>query len=314
MTPHTLVVVNPASAGGRTGRHWAEVATLMLDAGLDFETYRTTAPGDATRAVRAALREGRTRVVAVGGDGTLNEVVDGFFAEDGTRLAPDAVLGLVPSGTGGDFRKAAGVPADSREAVRLLASGQTRRIDAGRIDFDSGARRHFINIADCGLGGEVVARVNRSRFKGGGARGTAVFLWQSLAALWTFGAHPVTVRVDTERFDGAVQSVVVANGRYFGGGMHIAPDAALDDGLFDVVIVEARGRVRSLRGLPSLYRGRHLGEPGVSVLRGATVRIETPGAPLLFDVEGEQIGATPATLTCLAGAIRVCAPAASDAV
>ena len=315
MTIGTLVVVNPASAGGRTGRRWSEIATLLLDAGVEFETHLTTAPGDATTAVRDGLRAGRTRVVAVGGDGTLNEVVDGFFAEDGTPLGGGAALALVPSGTGGDFRKAAAIPADPRQAVGLLVSGTTRLIDAGRIDFDAGARRHFVNIADCGLGGAVVARVNRSRFKSGGARGTAVFLWQSLATLWTFGAHHVTLRVDgTQRFEGAVQTVVVANGRYFGGGMHIAPHASLDDGVFDVVIVEARSRSRSLRGLPSLYRGRHLDEPGVSVLRGSTVRIEASGEPLLFDVEGEQYGSTPATATCLPRAIRLCAPAASAAV
>ncbi|MBV9525510.1 MAG: diacylglycerol kinase family lipid kinase, partial [Candidatus Dormibacteraeota bacterium] len=298
---------------GRTGRRWSEIATLMLDAGLDFETHFTTVPGDATRAVRAGLRAGRSRVVAVGGDGTLNEVVNGFFDERGSPLAPDAVLALLPSGTGGDFCKAAGIPGDPRGAIAILTAGATRRIDAGRIDFEDGERRHFINIADCGLGGAVVSRVNRSRFKSGGARGSAVFLWQSLATVWTFAGGDVAVRVDTHRFEGAVQSVVVANGRYFGGGMHIAPHALLDDGVFDVIIVEARSRSRTLRGLPSVYRGRHLGEPGVTALRGAEVRIETRGTPLLFDVEGEQIGTTPATLTCLKGAIRICAPAANGA-
>jgi len=310
----TLVVVNPASAGGRTYKRWPETAALLLGAGIDFETHMTRSPGDATDAVRSALQGGCHRIVAVGGDGTLNEVVDGFFDRDGNSLGTDATLGLIPSGTGGDFRRTAGIPARARGAVEILTGGSVRRIDVGRIDFDDGTRRHFVNIADCGLGGEVVARVNRSRFKSGGVRGTAVFLGQSLATLWTFGSHRVRVTLDdTDGVEHDAQSVVVANGRFFGGGMHIAPGAALDDGVFDVVIVGARGRMRSLTGLPSLYRGRHLSQPGVTVQQAAVVRIECEQGPLLFDVEGEQIGCTPATLTCLPGALSICAPAIAAA-
>ena len=309
MIADTLVVVNPASAGGRTFKRWPETAALLLGAGIDFETHMTRSPGDATEAVRSALKDGCRRVVAVGGDGTLNEVVDGFFDADGSPLGDHATLGLIPSGTGGDFRRTAGIPTTARSAVEILSDGSVRRVDVGRIDFADGTRRHFVNIADCGLGGEVVARVNRSRFKSGGVRGTAVFLAQSLAAMWTFGSHRVRVTLDDEQVvEHDVTSVVVANGRFFGGGMHIAPDATLDDGVFDVVIVEERGRLRSLTGLPALYRGRHLSQPGVSVHRAAMVRIECLEGPLLFDVEGEQIGSTPATLTCLPGALSIHAP------
>lgn len=308
MIVDTLVVVNPASAGGSTRRRWREAASLLLAGGTDYETHMTTAPGDATLAVQRALRAGCRRVLVMGGDGTLNEVVDGFFDADGTPLGQAAVLGLIPGGSGGDFRRSAAIPAAVPAAVALLSAGTLRRVDAGRIDFDDGSRRHFVNIADCGLGGEVVARVNRSRLKAGGLRGTTVFLGQSLAALWTFGSRPVRLTLDGDTMDREVQSVVVANGRFFGGGMHIAPRALLDDGLFDVVVIDARGRGRSLRGLPSLYRGRHLGQPGVSVHRAARVRIDSPGRPLLFDVDGEQVGRTPATITCLPGALRLCAP------
>lgn len=305
--PKTLVVVNPASGGGRTLRHWPGSADLMRALGVDFDVHFTTAPGDATSAVRAALRDGARRIVSVGGDGTLNEVMNGFFDESGESLADDAVLGVVPSGTGSDFRRTAGIPAAPTAAIRLLGNGHTRRVDAGRIDFDDGTRRYFLNIADCGIAGEIVARVNRNRYKGGGARGSAVFLWETLAVLLRYGSREVRVVIDGEELERSVQSVVVANGRYFGGGMRIAPHAQLDDGLFDVVIVGATSRVRSMTSMPALYRGSHISRPGVEVRRGRTIRVEHRGRPLLFDVEGEQIGCTPAAITCLPGAIRLCA-------
>ncbi len=315
MISDTLVVVNPASAGGRTFQRWPETAALLLAAGVDYEAQLTRGSGDATDLVRAALSGGCRRVVVVGGDGTLNEAVNGFFDAAGAPLGRDACLALIPSGTGGDFRRSAGIPVRPAAAVRLVAAGETRRIDGGRIEYGDGSRRHFINIADCGLGGEVVARVNRSPHKGGGVRGTAVFLGQSLAALWSYGARRVTVTVDDrDSLEADVQSVVVANGGYFGGGMHIAPHASLDDGLFDVIVVESRGRIASLRGLPQLYRGKHMAQPGVTAMQARKVRIETMDQPLLFDVEGEQIGCTPATLTCLPGAIALCAPAADPSL
>ena len=301
----TFVVVNPASAGGRTMRRWPGSAGLLRALGVDFEVHFTREPGDATVAVRAALERGMKRIVSVGGDGTLNEVVNGFFGEHGERLGEGAVLGVIPSGSGGDFRRTAHIPVIPEESARLLAAGAVRHIDAGRIDFDSGPPRYFLNIADCGIGGEVVARVNRSRHKGGGLRGSAVFLWESTAALLSFRGGDAHVDIDGESVDRSVQSVVVANGQYFGGGMRVAPDAELDDGLFDVVIVDAMSRARSITSMPSLYRGSHVRRPGVEVRRGRVIRIEHRDRPLLFDVEGEQVGTTPATITCLPGAIAL---------
>ena len=302
----TLVVLNPVSAGGRTLRQWPEVAAVLSAGGVEFDLHQTTGPGEATEAVRRALGEGRSRIVAMGGDGTLNEVVNGFFDAAGAPIGEHASLGLIPSGTGGDFRRCAGIPASATAAARLLVDGTIARIDAGRVDYAGGARRFFINVADCGIGGEVVARVNRSSHKRSGAGGSAVFLWESLRTLLTYGGRPVRIDVDGRVIEREVRSVVVANGRYFGGGMHIAPRADLADGVFDVVVVAATGRLAALSGIPALYRGRHLQRREVEHLTGRTVRVEALAEPLLFDVEGEQVGETPATLTCLPGAISLC--------
>ncbi|HEV7677451.1 MAG TPA: diacylglycerol kinase family protein [Candidatus Dormibacteraeota bacterium] len=306
----TLVIVNPASAGGRTGRDWPRVQRCLVDAGVDFEPRITARAGDAIELAREGLKEGFVRVVGVGGDGTLNEVVNGYFDPD-TRepINPQASVGLLPSGTGGDFRKTANIPMSHAAACALLARGDVRTIDCGRVDYHGGgapAPRWFVNIADCGIGGEVVHRVNTSRKSAGG---TMTFLWHSLATLATYGSRMVRVDVDGHVSEGPMQNVVVANARYFGGGMHIAPEALIDDGLFDVVLIAGMGRRRALTGIGTLYRGRHLGRPGITVLRGREVTV-TPleQRPVLFDVEGEQVGRAPATLTCLPGALRLCAP------
>lgn len=312
MTGAAFVVMNPASAGGGTHRRWPAIAKALRAAGVTFELHRTTGVGDATRAVRPALAAGYRSIIVVGGDGTLNEVINGFFDADGTPIGSDATLALLPSGTGGDFRRAAGIPANVDAAARLIASGLNRRIDVGRIDFADGQRRFFINIADCGMGGEVAARVNRNTHKRSGLRGSATFLAASLSTLLSYESRFARVDVDGHVIDREVRSVVVANGRYFGGGMHVAPGAELDDGSFDVVIVGETGRIRALTAAPSLYRGRHIRRREVEVHRARVVRVSCDGAPMLFDVEGEQVGTTPATLTCVPGAISLCCPPAGE--
>lgn len=303
-----FVVMNPASAGGRTLRRWPRTLRALRSAGVTCEVHRTTAPGDATHAVRAALESSFRTIVAVGGDGTLNEVVNGFFDATGAPIGGDAMLALLPSGTGGDFRKGAGLPGSTDAAAGLIARRCVRRVDAGRIEFDDGRTHFFINIADCGMGGEVVARVNRGRYKGGGVRGSAMFLGISLSTLLRYVARNARIEVDGVSLRRRVRSIVVANGTSFGGGMRIAPDAVLDDGQFDVVIIGDTGRPRALTGIPSLYRGRHLSRFEVEVFRARTVRVGCDGDPMLFDVDGELVGKTPATLTCLPAAITLCVP------
>ncbi len=313
MTAAAFLVMNPASAGGRTHRDWPATAAALRGAGVTFDLHITEAAGEATGAVRAALAGGYRTIVVVGGDGTLNEVVNGFFDAEGTPIGSDAVLALLPSGTGGDFRRAVGIPADLDGAARLIASRSSRRIDAGRIDFADGRSRFFINIADCGMGGEVVARVNRSVHKGGGIRGSAIFLGTSLTTLLGYVSRIARIDVDGIRIERDVRSVVVANGQYFGGGMRVAPGAKLDDGRFDVVIIGETGRLRALTGIPSLYRGRHVARHEVEVHRARVVRVSCDGAPMLFDVEGEQVGTTPATVTCIPGALTLVCPRLAQA-
>jgi diacylglycerol kinase (ATP) len=309
--PSTLVVVNPVSAGGQTMRRWPQIRTALREAGIDIHAHLTTSRGDATAVTRREItRLSVRRVVAVGGDGTLNEVVNGCFDARGAPLARGLTVGLIPSGTGSDIRRTLGLPTDPHAAARLLAGGTTRVIDLGRIVFADGSHRLFANVADCGLGGEVVTRISRSHQKRAGLLGSAVFLGISITELMSYRNRDVLLTIDGVTTRQRVQQVVFANGRCFGGGMRIAPAADPADGLLDVVVVGDISRLGALRAVPRLFRGTHLGLPTVSFRRVRSIGIAAAEgeSPPRFDVDGEQVGSAPAEITVLPRALRFAAP------
>jgi YegS/Rv2252/BmrU family lipid kinase len=309
----TLVVVNPVSAGGKTMLRWPQIRTALRAAGIEIHAHLTTSRGDATVVTRREItgKASVRRVVAVGGDGTLNEVVNGCFDERGVPLVRELTVGLIPSGTGSDIRRTLSLPTDPHAAAHLLAVGTTRTIDVGRIVFADGSQRLFANVADCGLGGEVVTRINRSRQKRAGLLGSAVFLRVSISELMSFRNRDVLLTIDGVTSRERVQQVVVANGRCFGGGMRIAPGADPADGLLDVVVVGDISRLGALWAVPRLFRGTHLGLPAVSShrVRSIGIAVAEGESPPRFDVDGEQVGSAPAEITVLPQALRFAAPA-----
>lgn len=308
--PGTVLVVNPQSAGGKTERRWPELRATIQEAYGAFEERFTRAAGDATRLTREALQGGADLVVAVGGDGTINEVVNGFFDDQGP-IRPEASFGIVPAGTGGDFIKTLNVPRDTATAAAALKSAP-RAIDVGRLRYvgDDGrpALRHFINIASFGIGGLVDRYVNQSSKALGGKISFAIATLKAGAA---YKNPSVRLVLDggTPK-EGRIYNVAVANGRYFGGGMKVAPDAALDDGLFDVVTLgDFNFGDLILRGL-DIYSGKHLRNPKVSVHRARRVEATcADGVEVLLDVDGEAPGRLPATFELLPGALKVRAKA-----
>lgn len=303
------LIVNPASAGGRTAREWPAMAEVLHRAGLDFETAFTSGPLEATDLARAAVAEGRELVVAAGGDGTISEVAAGFFA-DGKLLETDTRFGVLPTGTGGDFRRTFGIPVDTAAAARVLVEGDARRIDAGLVKLtDHGGEDRvvpFVNIADAGLGGEVVHRVNH-----GPKFGPATFTVASLMSLLRFRNVPVTVQIDGERRDLVVQQVVVANCQYFGGGMRMAPMADPGDGLLDVILVGDVSIPETIRGLGKVGKGTHLeaGNPKWSHQRAKRLEV-TAERPVRVDVDGEQPGYLPAVFEVVPDALTLMVPRA----
>jgi diacylglycerol kinase (ATP) len=301
----TKLIVNPASANGSTRRLWDRLEQTIKNNFGEFETSFTEAPHHATELTREALREGFEMVVSVGGDGTLNEVVNGFF-DSGSAVNPDAVFGVICRGTGCDFIKTVGIPKEIEDASRMLRGRSTRKCDVGYFtsrDKDGNEiERYFINIADFGIGGEAVDRVNKTTKAFGGFLS---FLYGTLKTILAYKGKMVRVVIDDNyEIEKKINNVVVANGQYFGGGMQIAPRAEVDDGLFDILIVDDMTLVESLMNISRLYKGTHVDHPNVECLRGKTVTAESPDT-VLIDVEGEDGGILPAKFEILPAAINL---------
>jgi diacylglycerol kinase (ATP) len=308
----TAIIVNPASAGGRTARRWAAVAQRAADLGLDPDVRLTAGSCDATAFTRAALAAGATTVIAVGGDGTVSEVVNGFFA-DGAPLSPAAELVVAASGTGADVPRTFALPDGLAAAADLARSGDVRVVDVGRVRCAGRGggedTRLFLNVASAGMTGLVADRVNRSPKRLGG---TVAFAWGTVATFVGHRNSRFVVEADGERRDLVANNVIVANCRYFAGGMHIAPGAAPDDGLFDVLVIGDISKVDLARNMHKLYRGTHIGHPRVEVLRARRVRVE-PETPLPIEADGELPGLTPAEFEVVPRALRLRVPAARPA-
>jgi YegS/Rv2252/BmrU family lipid kinase len=310
-SPRTVVIVNPRSQGGKAGTDWPYLADRIRRS-VPFEVATTSAPGDATRLTREALRGGAERVVALGGDGTINEVMNGFF-EDGKPVAPEAALALLPYGTGGDFRKTVRVSKDFDEAVATLAADRRRRIDVGRIDLttagDGRAVRMFINIASFGMSGVVDRLVNQSKKR----FGKLSFLIASTRGMLAYDNRRVRLTFDgaaADALETTINTVAVANGQYFGGGMHVAPDAQVDDGLFDVVAIGDVGVAELVLHSRRLYQGTHLSLDTCSHRHARVVLAEpvVPGDVVELDVDGETPGRLPATFTIVPQALWLVVP------
>ncbi|HEX6489250.1 MAG TPA: diacylglycerol kinase family protein [Candidatus Dormibacteraeota bacterium] len=304
-----LVIVNPASSGGRTRERWQVLSGKLGLAGLKFDTAFTTRPLEATGLARQAVREGRRVVAAAGGDGTLNEVANGFF-EEGEPISTETALALIPLGTGGDFRRTFDMPLEPMGIAGMLAGGATKVIDAGiaRYRNHDGKEevRAFANIADAGVGGEVVDRVNRSSKRLGG---DLTFMLASITSLLAWRNKPMTVVVDGERRELKAQQVVAANCRYFGSGMKVAPMADPSDGLLDFLLIGDLSAMENVRGLSKIKAGRHLDEPNPKweVMRGRRAEVSSP-EQVRLDLDGEQPGWLPATFEVVPGALRLALP------
>jgi len=240
-------------------------------------------------------------VVAVGGDGTVNEVASGL-------VGTGCVLAVVPRGTGVDFGRTYGIATRFEDAVRVALEGATREIDAGRVGFRAwsgeAGEAWFVNVAGVGMSGAVAKRTNESTKALGGK---ASYLWSTLAVFARWQNTEVRVQVDGEERAGRMHEVVVANGRYLAGGMKMCPEASPDDGLFDVLVIGDVTKADLVRTLPKIYRGTHLPHPKAELLRGATVSVESDDV-LPIQLDGEQPGTTPVRFEVVPRALRLRVP------
>jgi YegS/Rv2252/BmrU family lipid kinase len=308
----TLVVVNPNSANGSTRRKWPEIREALIQHIGAFEEKFTQTTGHATDLVRDGLASGVERIICVGGDGTNNEAVNGFFDQT-TPIRPEAFLGFVPRGTGGDLCKTLGIGKELKSCLPILARGHTQAADLGAVKFESHqgqkVRRLFVNITSFGIGGLVDKKVNESSKALGGK--TSFFIG-TLKALFAYKNKLVHLKVSSGAetlLDESlrINNLAVANGQYFGGGMWVAPNARIDDGLFDVIILGDIHKRDIIFKASRIYKGTHLALDKVKMVRGNHVEA-TCDEEVLIDMDGEQPGRLPITLDILPQAIRLIAP------
>jgi len=297
----TVFLVNPASANGKTGKRWPQIALAAQAADLHGEAVFSQRPGQLAQLAREAADEGAKLLVVVGGDGTVHEVVNGIAGRDGVELA------LVPRGTGWDFARTHGLPKRLEDALRIAKESEARPFDLGWATYRADgaeASAWFANMASVGMSGAVAAKANGTT-KALGAKTSYLLALGAVFARWK--NVPLRVAVDDEKREALMEDCIVALGRYLAGGMMITPDAAPDDGLFDVLLIGDITKTELVRVMPKIYRGTHLPHPKGEVLRGTTVTIDAD-EPMPIQLDGEQPGTTPTRFKVVPSAIRLRVP------
>jgi YegS/Rv2252/BmrU family lipid kinase len=307
-TPDVRVLLNPRAGAGAALRKLGPLRDRLRSLSIAHEIVETSRPGEASDLARAAARDGVRLLAVLGGDGTLNEVAQAFIDAEGNAI-PGPEIAVIPSGTGGDYRRTLGLGPDLHEALDVALNRPARAVDLGVLHaVDEQQRpvvRAFLNITSFGLGGVTDRLVNEApKWLGG----TASFFLGSLRALLQYKNQPVRVRVDGELFfEGPMLNVAIAHGRYFGGGMQVAPHADPADGQFDVVALGDLSRLESVALTRTIYDGAHLGGREIHTTRGRVVEAEAvhPWSRVLIDMDGETPGQLPLKATILPGALRV---------
>jgi YegS/Rv2252/BmrU family lipid kinase len=299
-----VVIVNPRSGGGLSQRRWASLVGPLTDGLGPVDVRFTEAKGDGRRIAHEESAAGRVLIVAMGGDGTISEVADGILAAGGK-----SELGVIPRGTGGDFRRTLDLADDLGKAARHVRETPARSIDAGRVAFvaDDGsqASRHFVNVVSFGFSSDVARRANASSKRLGGR---VAFLTATVRSLVSYDNVDVLLSLDDQperRI--SVLLAAVGNGRFFGGGMKICPEALLDDGLLDLVTVSNLGRSGVMGNIHRIYSGNHLTMKEVQGARLRRLKVAPADreAKIPLEVDGETPGHLPASFELLPGALRV---------
>ncbi len=289
------IIVNPESDKGRTGKKWKNIKESLHAFLTEFKYEFTEKPLHATEISRAAIKDGTELIVGVGGDGTMHEIANGFF-ENQKIINPETVLGVLPSGTGSDLSKSLNIPPGIKNALEIIKNAPNNLIDTGRVRFKSHSgenkERFFLNIADFGIGAEVVRRVNLARMK----RKTSSYLQCLISTFITYKNKKLKLKIDGKELPSDEYMVgAIANGKIFGKGMKIAPDACLNDGLFDIVLIKGITMFEFCLNAWRLYSGSHLKHAKISLIRGKKVEVEPiEGEDALIEVDGEQLCSAPA--------------------
>jgi diacylglycerol kinase (ATP) len=303
----TVFLVNPASAAGSTGRRWPEIAHRGVAVGLTGSALFSERPGQLAELARQAAADGARLLVVVGGDGSVNEVAHGIV-----ELDDPPELAIVPRGTGWDFARTFGIPRRVEGALEVAQHGSVRTLDVGRVTYRAWdgheATSVFVNVASAGMSGAIAQRANTTTKAFGGK---VSYLWATFAVFARWSASELRLDVDGDTRRGRMFDVIVANGRFLGGGMKICPDAEPDDGLFDVLTIGDVTKRDLVSTMPRIYRGTHLPHPKAELLRGRNVTVESD-EPVPIELDGEQPGTTPVRFELVPKRLRLRVPTESQ--
>ncbi|MCJ7581212.1 MAG: diacylglycerol kinase family lipid kinase [Candidatus Aminicenantes bacterium] len=303
----TQVIINPESNQGRTKKRWEHIREALKFFIKEFKFEFTEKPNQAAEISRAAIKDGTELIVGVGGDGTMNEIANGFF-ENEKPINPETTLGIVPSGTGSDFCRSLNIPFGLKNALQVITQSPSNMIDIGRVKFrnhsDFDEERLFLNVSDFGIGGEVVHRMNQDKLK----KKASSYFRSLVTTFMSYKHKNLRIKIDDE--DIPLQEYMIgaiSNGRIFGKGMKIAPTASLNDGLFDLVLVKGMKKFEFFRNVYKIYTGTHLSHPKISHMRGSQIEV-TPAdfkEKVLIEVDGEQVGSLPALFEIIPASLLV---------
>lgn len=298
---YARLIVNPTAGAGRTAKKWPYIKALLKNTGLRFEHDITEAPGHAIELAKSAVNKGYKLVVSVGGDGTINEIVNGIYA---TGDMKDVELGIIGTGTGSDYIRTIGVSKYYQESCHHLMNPMKKSVDLGLVEFTANgqpAKRIFANFAGLGFDAEVVKATTR-KFKNFG--GKPAYLMGLLSTFATYKNRNIHITMNGQSEDRKVCTIVMSNGKYGGGSMLLAPDADPSDGLFDVIIIGDVTKPDLLRSLPRIYKGTHLTHPKVTVRRTDLITISSD-EPMAIQADGDLVGEAPARFTVLPSALNI---------
>jgi len=308
----TVVIINPKSADGATKKRWPEIKRNYLEKNDDITLKMTEYQGHATILSREAILAGAKTVVAVGGDGTISEVVAGFFDEKGkliNKAGKGTALGIITAGSGSDFVRTAKLPKKLNEAIDVIVADKRKKIDVGMLSYNdkegNSIKRAFINIAEAGIGSEVIKILEE---QGKGLGSWLSYQVATVRGLISYKNKRMKITIDDKKvYSGVFNGIIVANGKYFGSGMKVAPKALLDDGNFDVVILEEMNKLDMILKVAKLQSGDHLFEPRVIFRRAKSVKIESDD-DVLIESDGELIGGCPISFDIVPQAIELIVP------
>jgi len=299
-----FVVVNPNAGNGKGKKDWKRISGLIERSLGTFEARFTGKKRDATGFARKAIAEGFRNIISVGGDGTLNEIVNGVFTQDQCDTK-EITLSMIPVGTGNDWGRMFGIPTVYEGAVQVIREGKTMFHDIGFVTYQiegNHEKRYFINIAGLGFESLVVKKTNRQKDKGKSNK--AIYFYNLLSSLISYRNTKCDIIIDGKKESGRVFSINVGNGRYCGGGMRQTPDAIPNDGLLDITVIREIGRIEIIRSLKLLYDGTILSHPRVDGYRSNNLKVLSE-EELYLEADGESLGHTPAEFGIIPSALKV---------